>query len=618
MRIAILVAATAALTACGGSESDESAQAQLWQVSTARTSEAPLTQVSGQPLARYLKYGLYAQAAVTIPDGAIPSPADPSVSGTNLITAGVDEADRVKYAGQVLYVSGWQQETEQPYIKRWQRNADSSLTAMEPLQLAAQLQQVHGIYADEDLLAVLGDDGYANIGLPIAMPGWGMANAKTSVQLFQQGTSVYQLEFDGNLIDSRRTAEALWLVSRYQPEVAGYKPYAASVADKQSNMLVLENASLTDLLPKRRLNAGLPEPMVASQQCYLPTDSQADEGSSQMVLLTRIATTAPFQTETSCILASVADLYMSTSHLYLHGSVNYESHSRTVLHKFSLGDSAVGYKASGAVDGFIGGSQRAFMLYEKQQQLMLLTSNWGDNGLSHQLQVLQQNGDSLDIVAQLPNDQQPDQVIGKPGEDIYAVRFIGDRAYVVTFERTDPLYTLDISDPLQPAIIGELEIPGYSAYLHSISDDLLWGLGQQIEIDEQGNPIWQSAGAKIALFNVAANDAVVQDELVLTAQFSPLEYQHHSLALAKQDDVTRMAIPLSRYADTGEQVSLLTLEVTANGTMQKTGELLVESIPYSSSWDARTVLINNDIYFVVGDKVLHSQWQQPEQVLAQY
>ena len=619
MRI-VTLAATMVLTACGGSsETDENTQAQLWQVSVASSSEAPLTQVSGQPLARYLKNGLYAQAAVTVSDGAVPTPADPGVSATNVITAGVDEADRVKFAGQTLYVSGWQSDTETPYVKRWQRNADSSLTALEPLLLAPQLKQVHGLYADTDLLAVLGDDGNAQIGFPVSMPGWGSANAKTSVQFFQQGSSVYQLEFDGNLIDSRRTAEALWLVSRYQPDVAGYRPYAASVADKQNNMLVLDNASLTDLLPKRRLNGSIPEPMVVSQQCYLPADSQANEGSSQLVLLTRIATTGPYQTETSRILASGADFYMSTENLYLYGSVNYESHSRTVLHKFSLDDSAVGYQASGAVDGYIGGSQSAFMLHEKQQQLMLFTSSWGDNGLSHQFQVLQQQDDRLEVVAQLPNAGQPDQLIGKPGEDIYGARFVGDRAYVVTFERTDPLYTLDISNPLQPAIIGELEIPGYSAYLHSISDDLLWGLGQQLELDSQGNPIWQSGAAKMALFNVAANDALVQDELVFTGQFAPLEYQHHSLTTTKQANTTRMAIPLSRYVQgTGEQISLLTLEVSDNGTMHKTGELQADALPDGSSWGARSVLVNDDIYFVVADKVLHSQWQQPEQVLAQY
>ena len=86
-----------------------------------------------------------------------------------------------------------------------------------------------------------------------------------------------------------------------------------------------------------------------------------------------------------------------------------------------------------------------------------------------------------------------------------------------------------------------------------------------------------------------------------------------------QDDVTRLALPLSRYSpDYSEQISLLTLEVSANGTMHKTGELVPAYSGYAGSWDARTVLVNDDIYFVLADKVFHSQWQQPEQVMAQY
>ncbi|MDP2716613.1 beta-propeller domain-containing protein [Rheinheimera sp.] len=617
MRAVSLIAASVLLAACGGSSDNN--ESQLWQVSAASVSEATLTQVSGQQLERYLKYGLYARADMRHLDGAVPVPADPGSSGTNLVTQGVDEADRVKFANQTLYVSGIDADTDTPYVKRWQRHADGSLTALDAVTLAPQMRQVLGLYATDEQLTVLGDDRYDNVGIALSPPEWGAANGNISVQLFEQGNSVYQLQFDGDLINSRRTADAVWLVSRYQPEVAGYQSFAGSVAANESNMQVLENAELSDLLPKRRLNGSIPEPLIASQQCYLPSDVQSNEGSDRMVVLTRIATAAPYQTESSCILASVAGLYMSAEHLYLHGSVNYESHSRTVLHKFSLDDSAVGYQATGAVDGYIGGSQRAFMLYEQQQYLMLLTSDRADADLLHRFWVLEQDGTELKTVAQLPDAQQPDQVIGKPGEDIYAVRFAGDRVYVVTFERTDPLYTLDISDPLQPAIIGELEIPGYSAYLHSISDNLLWGLGQQIDTNEQGAPVWNSVGAKIALFDVSADDAVVQDELVFAEQYSPLEYQHHSLASVQLGDVTRLALPLSRYsAEHGEQVSLLTLEVTSNGTMQKTGELTPQYSGYFGSWGARSVLVNDDIYFVLGDSVYHSQWQQPEQVVAEY
>ena len=70
-------------------------------------------------------------------------------------------------------------------------------------------------------------------------------------------------------------------------------------------------------------------------------------------------------------------------------------------------------------------------------------------------------------------------------EQIYAVRFLGDTGYVVTFRQTDPLYVIDLSDPANPTLQGELKIPGYSAYLHPIDETHLLGIGQ--EADDNGH-----------------------------------------------------------------------------------------------------------------------------------
>ena len=86
--------------------------------------------------------------------------------------------------------------------------------------------------------------------------------------------------------------------------------------------------------------------------------------------------------------------------------------------------------------------------------------------------------------------------LGK-GERIYSVRFIGDVGYVVTFRQTDPLYTLDLSDPTNPEVKGELKILGYSAYLHPMDDGLLIGIGQ--DANEQG----QVKGTQISVFDVS-------------------------------------------------------------------------------------------------------------------
>jgi uncharacterized secreted protein with C-terminal beta-propeller domain len=86
--------------------------------------------------------------------------------------------------------------------------------------------------------------------------------------------------------------------------------------------------------------------------------------------------------------------------------------------------------------------------------------------------------------------------LGK-GERVYAVRFTGDVGYAVTFRQIDPLYTIDLAVPERPRVLGELKIPGYSAYLHPIGEDLLLGIGQ--DATEEGRPL----GTQISLFDVS-------------------------------------------------------------------------------------------------------------------
>ena len=86
--------------------------------------------------------------------------------------------------------------------------------------------------------------------------------------------------------------------------------------------------------------------------------------------------------------------------------------------------------------------------------------------------------------------------LGK-GERVYSVRFVGDTGYVVTFRQIDPLFTLDLSQPERPRVLGELKIPGYSAYLHPIGEDLLLGVGQ--DADENGRPL----GTQLSIFDVS-------------------------------------------------------------------------------------------------------------------
>jgi uncharacterized secreted protein with C-terminal beta-propeller domain len=112
--------------------------------------------------------------------------------------------------------------------------------------------------------------------------------------------------------------------------------------------------------------------------------------------------------------------------------------------------------------------------------------------------------------------------LGK-GERVYSVRFVGDTGYVVTFRQIDPLFTLDLADPERPRVLGELKIPGYSAYLHPIGEDLLLGVGQ--DATEDGRP----TGTQISLFDVSdlRKPARVQHES-LGMGWSEAEHDHHA------------------------------------------------------------------------------------------
>lgn len=146
--------------------------------------------------------------------------------------------------------------------------------------------------------------------------------------------------------------------------------------------------------------------------------------------------------------------------------------------------------------------------------------SWWDEELARQSQsfmtVLAEDGDELREVGRVGG-------LGK-GEQIYAVRFIGDVSYVVTFRQVDPLYTVDLSDPTNPRVRGELKILGFSAYLHPVGDGLLLGVGQ--DATGQG----RVRGTQISLFDISDLDDPTRPHAGGLGQdtHSDVEYDHHA------------------------------------------------------------------------------------------
>ncbi len=167
----------------------------------------------------------------------------------------------------------------------------------------------------------------------------------------------------------------------------------------------------------------------------------------------------------------------------------------TAVHQFDVTDpAATTYLASGVVPGHL---LNQFSLSEHEGHLRVATTTGGpwrfDEDAQSMVTVLARNDATLDVVGQVGD-------MGR-GERIFAVRYVGDVAYVVTFRQTDPFYTVDLSDPTAPVVRGELKITGYSGYLHPIGPDRVLGIGQEATAEGR------TTGTKVTLFDVSDLDA---------------------------------------------------------------------------------------------------------------
>ena len=208
--------------------------------------------------------------------------------------------------------------------------------------------------------------------------------------------------------------------------------------------------------------------------------------------------------------------------------------AKTEIHRFDIADpDSTRYAGSGVVDGYM---LDQWSMSEQDGVLRVASTTsppWGEVGIGESqsfVTSLRLEGDRLERVGRVGG-------LGR-GENIYAVRFIGDLGYVVTFRQVDPLYVLDLSDPRDPRKVGELKIPGYSAYLHPVGDGLLLGVGQ--DATEQG----MTTGVQVSLFDVTDPTAPVRvdHERLGAGTMTEVEQDHHAFTYSDQSHLAVLPI----------------------------------------------------------------------------
>jgi hypothetical protein len=230
--------------------------------------------------------------------------------------------------------------------------------------------------------------------------------------------------------------------------------------------------------------------------------------------------------DSDAVLGGGQTVYASTRALYV-GLEKWSADSdtadplpgdQTQLHKFDVSDpDATTYRASGRVAGHL---LNQFSMSEQEGVLRVATTRSGgpEPGAESESSVvtLAERDRALVQLGRVDG-------LGK-GERIYAVRFLGDAGYVVTFRQVDPLYTVDLSRPAAPRVAGELKISGYSAYLHPVGKDLVLGVGQ--DATAVGRPL----GTQVSLFDVSnlARPARLHHRALAADGSSEAEWDHHA------------------------------------------------------------------------------------------
>lgn len=250
------------------------------------------------------------------------------------------------------------------------------------------------------------------------------------------------------------------------------------------------------------------------------------------------------EADVKTFLGAGEDVYCSTENMYIVKSKNvydadtYKSFGEdTKILKFNLNSGKITFKAEADIEG---GINNQFSMDESNGYFRIATTIGRtynmDSSTSNTLYILDKD---LKEVGRLDG-------IAK-GEKIYSVRYVGNKAYVVTFKEIDPLFVIDLSDVRNPKVLGELKIPGYSTYLHPYDETHLIGFGYDTKTNAYGTGV-QNDGLKMAMFDVS--DLSNPKELFnvkigQSGTSSPLTSNHKALLFSKEKNL--IAFPVTSY-----------------------------------------------------------------------
>lgn len=318
------------------------------------------------------------------------------------------------------------------------------------------------------------------------------------VDLTGAGKVLGTLSLDGSYLDARQIGDVARVVVSSQPHLPFRYPTDENTAPAlAANKDIVANSAIQDWLPRYELTTGGATTSGQLTPCADVSHPVDYTATGMLTVLTFDLTKDLGTGEPVTIVADGDTVYGTDRSLYIaddhqlvgmaRGPVAIAGWGRTELYQFDISKPGKPvHVASGGVDGSL---LNQYSLSEYDGDLRVATTTASQAQSESRITVLTRKGNELTQVGMVGG-------LGA-GERIYAVRYFGDHAYVVTFRQTDPLYTVDLRDPAAPKVTGELKITGYSAYLHPAGDNRLIGVGQE------ATATGRTQGVQVSLFDTS-------------------------------------------------------------------------------------------------------------------
>ncbi|MEM4244281.1 MAG: beta-propeller domain-containing protein [Candidatus Bathyarchaeia archaeon] len=528
-------------------------------------------------------YPLWARSDVIL---TMPAPlaksGESSASGystTNIQVAGVDEADIVKTDGKYVYVAATTYGYSEPQSAIYILKADPQDPKVIAKITLENYTYPEGLYLSEDSsrLVVIASRFQPVIfrsGGPETLIYPGPISGSTFLYVYDISDKAYpllarNLSISGGYFSSR-------MIGNYVYAVINQPAYVLN-----------DTVTLPVLYQEKKAT-----PIAPSSVYYSDTVDRYFTFTSFIAV--NILDDAQQPTNLTVLMGGTSVMYVSTSNIYVTYSTWNEG-QYTTIYRVRINEATLTFEAKGSVPGYV---LNQYSMDEYNGNFRIATTWQNEKTQTNNVYVLDK---SLSIVGKLEGLAED--------ERIYAVRFMGDKGYVVTFRQVDPFFVIDLRNPAEPKVAGELKIPGYSSYLHLFDANHVIGLGKE------NNTV------KLSLFDVTnVNEPKEIAKYIVEGDWTDSEalYEPKAFLFDRQKELLVIPISLTTYGvvdsgskDSGTQgyyfqgayVFKVTLargfEFRGNVTHQPQTDMGVEG-----DWGVRRALyIGNTLYTVSNAKV---------------